>query len=103
VFCDFLIYGETTERHNQLLLSLYCLYTLRITKTEVSYIKYIKGEKERDVAMNTTDFISQNQKKIDEHIRAVVPTADIDDAERELWVLNDEGLYLWAKSEGVDI
>jgi len=53
--------------------------------------------------MNTTDFISQNQKKIDEHIRAVVPTADIDDAERELWVLNDEGLYLWAKSEGVDI
>lgn len=27
----------------------------------------------------------------------------IDDAERRLWILNDEGLYNWARSEGVMI
>ena len=26
-----------------------------------------------------------------------------DDEERRLWVLNDEGLYNWARSEGVEI
>jgi hypothetical protein len=25
------------------------------------------------------------------------------DAERRLWVLNDEGLYNWARSEGVKV
>jgi hypothetical protein len=25
------------------------------------------------------------------------------DKERRLWILNDEGLYLWARSEGVKI
>lgn len=27
----------------------------------------------------------------------------LDDAERRLWILNDEGLYNWARSEGVRI
>jgi hypothetical protein len=27
----------------------------------------------------------------------------IDDEERRLWVLNDEGLYNWARSEGVKV
>lgn len=29
--------------------------------------------------------------------------ARLDDAERRLWILNDEGLYRWARSEGVKI
>lgn len=27
----------------------------------------------------------------------------LDDEERRLWILNDEGLYQWARSEGVRI
>lgn len=29
--------------------------------------------------------------------------AQLDDAERRQWILNDEGLYRWARSEGVRI
>ncbi len=29
--------------------------------------------------------------------------ARLDDAERRQWILNDEGLYRWAKAEGVRI
>ena len=29
--------------------------------------------------------------------------ADLSDEERRLWILNDEGLYNWARSEGVRI
>ena len=27
----------------------------------------------------------------------------LDDDERERWILNDEGLYNWARSQGVDV
>ena len=30
----------------------------------------------------------------------IVQTA-LNDAERRNWILNDEGLYMWARSEGV--
>lgn len=50
-----------------------------------------------------TTWIKENRKEIDEAIKRVLPNACINDAERRLWVLNDEGLYLWAKSEGVNI
>lgn len=32
-----------------------------------------------------------------------VPDARLNAAERRLWVLNDEGLYLWARRDGVNI
>lgn len=35
-----------------------------------------------------------------EHMHEATPK---NDEERRLWVLNDEGLYLWARSEGVRI
>ena len=41
--------------------------------------------------------------QIDIYIHNTVPGYDIDDEERELWILNDEGLYNWARSEGVQI
>jgi hypothetical protein len=51
---------------------------------------------------NVYDFIEQHRAEIDAVIKRKAPnwTKPIDDAERRLWVLNDEGLYNWAKSEG---
>lgn len=31
------------------------------------------------------------------------PVEPLNDEERRLWVLNDEGLYNWARSEGVNL
>ena len=31
------------------------------------------------------------------------PTSPLDDDELERWVLNDEGLYLWARRDGVEV
>jgi len=51
-------------------------------------------------------FIQENRVELDAAIARALkmdknPRAN--DAERRLWVLNDEGLYLWARSEGVRI
>jgi hypothetical protein len=53
--------------------------------------------------MNLREFIREHRKELDECIKRVVPNARCNDEERRLWILNDEGLYLWAKSEGVRI
>ena len=53
--------------------------------------------------MSKRDFIRQNREEIDRLIKSVVPDVRLNDEERELWIMNDEGLYLWAKSEGVRI
>ena len=73
--------------------------------------------------MSMSEFIKQNRAEIDKAIdRSVghVPrTASCDcekigtdhfhqpaarnDSERRQWILNDEGLYRWARSEGVKI
>ena len=49
------------------------------------------------------EFIRENRGTLDQAIKKVVPNARLNDEERRLWVLNDEGLYLWARSEGVNI
>ena len=46
-------------------------------------------------------FLFQNQKEIDDYIRMVSPNCDLDNEERENWVMNDESLYNWALNEGV--
>ena len=46
-------------------------------------------------------FIAKHRDEIDECIRRVCKVDDIDDDERELWVLNDEPLYDWAYEESV--
>ena len=53
--------------------------------------------------MTFKQFIRENRKEIDAAIRRVVPGARIDNEERRLWILNDEGLYLWARGAGVKI
>jgi hypothetical protein len=47
--------------------------------------------------MKLNDFIKTHRAEIDEIIQSPYKN----DEERRLWILNDEGLYLWAKSEGV--
>ena len=33
----------------------------------------------------------------------IIGNSAADDDEIELWISNEEGLYLWAQSEGVDV
>ena len=47
--------------------------------------------------MTMKDFIKNNRKEITE------ATGATNDEDRRLWILNDEGLYNWARSEGVRI
>lgn len=55
--------------------------------------------------MTFKQFIRQNRQEIDEAIDRVLGKGNgrRNDEERRLWVLNDEGLYLWARSHGVRI
>jgi len=50
-----------------------------------------------------TEFIRENREQIDACIRRVCSNCSLNDKERREWILNDEGLYLWAKSEGVRV
>lgn len=54
--------------------------------------------------MTLTDFIKANRQEIDKCISRVVgDNFPHNDSERRLWILNDEGLYLWAKNEGAKV
>ncbi len=53
--------------------------------------------------MTLRAFITENREAIDDIIRRHHSTARINHEERRLWILNHEGLYLWAKNEGVRI
>lgn len=54
--------------------------------------------------MSLREFIKNNRQELDNCIaRALKQDKNPrpNDDERRLWVLNDEGLYNWARSEGV--
>jgi hypothetical protein len=53
--------------------------------------------------MTMKEFIEEYRQEIDEEIKRVCNNCRINDRERRLWILNDEGLYNWARSEGVRI
>ena len=53
--------------------------------------------------MTMAKFIRENRGEIDAAIKRVCDNCRLNDQERRLWVLNDEGLYRWARSEGVRI
>jgi hypothetical protein len=67
--------------------------------------------------MRMSEFINMNRKQLDAAINGAlyrhdgrggrgvipVPPPTRNDAERRNWILNDEGLYMWARSEGVRI
>lgn len=48
-------------------------------------------------------FIDENRGTLDYHIRGALcqPNLELDDDERENWILNDESLYNWAFGQGV--
>lgn len=53
---------------------------------------------------NLWSWIKKNRKEIDEYIKRACPNCTLfNDEERRLWILNDEGLYNWARSEKVDV
>ena len=54
-------------------------------------------------SMDIKQFIQQNKVEIDRRIKAKSPSERLDDENRRLWLLNDEGLYSWAKSKGADV
>lgn len=50
------------------------------------------------------DFIRENREELDACIKRVCPNCgSLNDNDRRDWVMNDEGLYNWARSEGVRI
>jgi hypothetical protein len=53
--------------------------------------------------MTIKKFIRKNRQEIDRVIRCILGDIyyRIDDEERRLWILNDESLYRWARTEGV--
>jgi hypothetical protein len=50
-----------------------------------------------------TAFIQEHRQELDECIKRVCSNCSLNDQERRMWILNDEGLYNWAKSKGVNI
>jgi succinate dehydrogenase flavin-adding protein (antitoxin of CptAB toxin-antitoxin module) len=50
-------------------------------------------------------FIKNNRQELDLCIRRFLddPKYKLNDEERRKWILNDESLYNWARSEGVKI
>jgi deferrochelatase/peroxidase EfeB len=61
--------------------------------------------------MTMRDFIKANRTNLDAAILAAINRgrernpvqSTLNDDERREWILNDEGLYRWAQSEGVRI
>jgi len=56
--------------------------------------------------MTLQQFIKKHRFEIDEHIKQRLGKEIKhykNDEERRLWILNDEALYNWARSEGVNI
>ena len=54
--------------------------------------------------MTMTRFLRRFRSDIDAYIKSQCPNIGrLDNAERELWIANDEGLYRWAQSYGVDV
>ena len=56
--------------------------------------------------MTLAAFIKQHRKELDRHIALALclPANPLpNDAERRLWVHNDEDLYAWARSAGVKL
>lgn len=51
------------------------------------------------------EFIREHREEIDAGVRRYLkqPNLRLNDEERRQWVLNDEGLYNWARSEGVRV
>jgi len=69
-------------------------------------LKVVGITNKRRIDMTFTEFIRENRDQLDAYIAKSLGHDHNPlpfDHERRLWVLNDEGLYNWARSEGVRI
>ena len=53
--------------------------------------------------MTKRDFLKNNRQDIDRLVSTAYGCKPSNDIERWEWVMNDEGLYNWARSEGVKV
>ena len=55
--------------------------------------------------MNKRDWIKKHRADIDAHIRAQpgMESYTLNDNDRADWIANDESLYRWARSAGVNV
>ena len=55
--------------------------------------------------MTMREFIKQNREEIDRCIHSVpgMEGYRLNDKDRRDWIANDEGLYIWARREGVKV
>lgn len=55
--------------------------------------------------MSKREFLKTNRKELDRIIRKKLndPDFSLNDDDRWEWVMNDEGLYNWARREGVNV
>jgi hypothetical protein len=54
--------------------------------------------------MSLREWIRQNRAELDAAIRRACPNlGTLNDEDRRQWIANDEGLYLWAKGDGVRV
>lgn len=49
------------------------------------------------------EWIKENREELDRCIHRICSNCTLNDSDRRQWILNDEGLYLWARSEGVNV
>lgn len=52
--------------------------------------------------MTTRQFVRKYRHRITDIMRSLGATGRMNDSERELWVMNNEKLYRYAISEGMD-
>lgn len=77
--------------------------TLRQKRQEWGVDRPTPRRAARSRGKSMRDFIRENRERLDSIIRRTNPDVTLDDRERSIWILNDEGLYNWARSEGVKI
>lgn len=53
--------------------------------------------------VSLTQWIKANREEIDQAIKTQCDNCRLNDQERRLWVLNDEGLYNWARHDGARV
>ena len=54
--------------------------------------------------MSIKEWIKKNKKELDAHIHSQLGHGEpLNNKDREEWMLNDEGLYNWARSDGVKL
>ncbi len=53
--------------------------------------------------MSLREFIRENRAELDACIRGAGARGTLNNEDREDWIMNDEGLYLWAQSAGCKI